>query len=199
MSDVKPGRREMYAAFTKAAVLDAAKQLFIAKGYDATSVEDIARAAHASKGAVYHHFADKQAIFAEVFTLVQATVMHTAIAAMSGADQPWAGFEAATRAFLRRYVADEEARTLLRQAMGVLGWDRVHAIDEESTLPFIRATLTEFIRTDVIHPVPVEVAAELLFGLYCNGILLIAGADDPARTSRETETLIFTMLGAFKR
>src|SRR5215210_7819837 len=48
---------------SKQLILDAALKLFSHKGYGATSVRDIAEEADLSKGNVYHHFPDKEAIF----------------------------------------------------------------------------------------------------------------------------------------
>jgi AcrR family transcriptional regulator len=188
----------MSAALTRAALLDAAKTLFVNKGFDATSVEDIAQLAQASKGAVYHHFSDKQEIFAEVFRSSQAVVIQAAIDSVSGSGQSWDLVEATTRAFLRSYVADEDARELLRSVMGVLGWDRVRALDEESALPFLRATLEESVRTGQVRPTPIDATAELLFSLYCNAILFIAGVPDAARASSDVETVILFMLAGLK-
>jgi AcrR family transcriptional regulator len=188
----------MSAALTRAALLDAAKTLFVTQGFDATSVEDIAQLAQASKGAVYHHFSDKQEIFAEVFRSSQAVVIQAAIDSMSGSGQSWDLVEAATRAFLRSYVADEDAHTLLRQVMGVLGWDRVRALDEEVALPFLRATLEESVRTGQVHPTPIEATAELLFSLYCNAILFIAGEPDATKASRDVETVLLLLLDGLK-
>lgn len=198
MSDVKPNRREMYAALTKAAVLDAAKSLFVDKGFTATSVEDIARLAHASKGAVYHHFSDKQAIFAEVFRTAQNAVLLQALRSMTAASTPWEQIETGTRAFLRECLADHEAMALLRQVMEVLGWDRVRAIDEEAAMPFLRATLAELVKTGEIRDVPLEAAAELIYSVYCNAILYVAAAADPERATAEMEKVIFVMLDGFR-
>lgn len=196
MSDVKPGRRERYAALTKAAVLDAAKALFVAKGFAATSVDDIARASESSKGAVYHHFSDKREIFAEVYRASQLAVMQTGLESMAEAGEPWDRVRAGTRAFLRGYVADEDARVLLRQAIGVLGWDRVRALDEETAIPIIRAALEEFIHSGEARPLPVDAAAEMLFGLYCNAVLCIAAHDADAAdgVSRDVEAVLFALL-----
>ena len=51
---------------SKQLILDAALKLFSHKGYGATSVNDIADEAGLSKGNVYHHFPDKDAIFREL-------------------------------------------------------------------------------------------------------------------------------------
>lgn len=197
MSDVKTGRREMYAALTRAAVLDAATQLFVEKGFDETSVDDIARLSQTSKGAVYHHFPDKREIFAEVFKASELAVMRAALQSTPEHGSPWDRLKAATAAFLRSYVDDTTARALLRQVMGVLGWERVRAIDEETALPMVRASLGELMPTDR-SVFPIAIAAELLFGLYCNGVLHIASSDDPKRASKEVETVIVTMLSGLQ-
>jgi AcrR family transcriptional regulator len=48
---------------TRASILDAARDLFAQSGYDATGVAEICSAAGVSKGAFYHHFTNKQAVF----------------------------------------------------------------------------------------------------------------------------------------
>jgi len=55
-------------------ILDAALKLFSHRGYGATSVRDIAEAAGVSKGNVYHHFADKEAIFRELLDVYFGTM-----------------------------------------------------------------------------------------------------------------------------
>jgi AcrR family transcriptional regulator len=66
---------------SKAQILDAALKLFSHRGYGATSVRDIAEEASLSKGNVYHHFPDKEAIFREL--------LHEYFTAMSSPDFPF--------------------------------------------------------------------------------------------------------------
>jgi AcrR family transcriptional regulator len=194
MNDVKAGRREIAAALTRAAVLEAARSLFVTNGFEATSIDDIARSAQASKGAVYHHFADKQEIFTEVFREVQGGIIGAAIERIGEPGKPWERLENGTCAFLRGFVADTEASTLLRQALGVLGWDRVREFDEQTSLPFIRATIEEYIRIGEVAPVDVGIAAQMLFRVYCDAILVVAGAPDPKRAEPEVEAMVLAML-----
>jgi AcrR family transcriptional regulator len=195
VTDVKTSRREMYAALTRSAVLDAAQTLFVTKGFDATSVDDIAQMSQSSKGAVYHHFRDKQEIFAEAFVGIQSDVIRTALDAIDDDHTPWQRVEAATGAFLRGYVANDAARAMLRQVMGVLGWDRVRAIDEQMALPLVRAMIEETIRSgDVDETIPVDTAADLLYSLYCNAVLVIAASADPGNAAHESEQIIYAML-----
>lgn len=48
------------------AIMDAATQVFMAKGYSGTSMDDIAKLATVSKQTVYKHFADKEKLFNEI-------------------------------------------------------------------------------------------------------------------------------------
>lgn len=195
MSDVKTGRRARYAELTRTAVLDAAKELFVSKGFEATSVDEIARLSETSKGAVYHHFRDKREIFAEVFHDTQATIVRSAIDEFMAAGDPWEVLGSATRSFLRTYAEDESARTLLRQAIEVLGWDRVRALDDQTALPGLRALLAKYTESGAIIPVPPEAAAKILFCLYCDAVLFIAAEDtDADAMARDIEVVVSALL-----
>ena len=58
--------RSQHVEATRRAVLAAARTSFGRKGYAQTSVDEIAAAARVTKGAVYHHFAGKEALFRAV-------------------------------------------------------------------------------------------------------------------------------------
>jgi AcrR family transcriptional regulator len=51
---------------TRNHILEVSVQLFSKSGYDATGVAEICQAAGVSKGAFYHHFPSKQAVFLEL-------------------------------------------------------------------------------------------------------------------------------------
>ena len=59
-------RRTEYAELTRAALLPAAADAFVRDGYNASSTVSIAAAARVTKGALYHHFTDKQSLFEAV-------------------------------------------------------------------------------------------------------------------------------------
>ena len=64
-------------AATVAAILTSARALFGGRGFEATSIDDIAEGAGVAKGAVYHHFDSKEAIFTQVLEAVQADIART--------------------------------------------------------------------------------------------------------------------------
>jgi AcrR family transcriptional regulator len=200
VSDVKVSRRERYAALTCEAVLEAAKTLFVTKGFDATSVDEIALLAESSKGAVYHHFRDKREIFTELFRASQEAVTAKVIDAMITEPDvpPWEKAETAIRLFLGNYVADAAARALLREVVSVLGWDRVREINEQQTLPFLRTTMESFVANGYARPVPIEATIEIFFSMFYNAVLYITDSSDPDTASHEVETVIFCALEGLK-
>ena len=64
-------RRAQYSASTKRALVDVAEDLFTEHGYAGTSLDAIVAGARVTKGALYHHFAGKQALFEAVFERVE--------------------------------------------------------------------------------------------------------------------------------
>jgi AcrR family transcriptional regulator len=66
MAAHRPATARPQGARTRRRLLKAAKTLFLLKGFDAVTIDDICLAADASKGGFYHHFPDKESVFLEV-------------------------------------------------------------------------------------------------------------------------------------
>ncbi|MPY61666.1 TetR/AcrR family transcriptional regulator [Streptomyces spongiae] len=191
-------RREEYAALTRAAVLEAAAELFAEKGFDVTSVDDIAGTARVSKGAVYHHFADKRAIFDEVFKVSQQGVLDQVAVAIEGLgdseQSPGAVASAAVRGFLGSYVVDARRRALLRQSAGVLGVQRCREVDNELALPLVLGLLNQLAERGELQPVPIEMTATVIFGTLCEAATALAFAEDHEQAGKEAAQVVGHML-----
>jgi AcrR family transcriptional regulator len=114
---------------TRQALLDAAHALFTGRGYAAASTPEICAAAGVTRGALYHHFADKRALF-------QAVIEREAVAVRESIDLASARAGNARQALLKggdAYLAAmaERGRTRLMLVDGpaVLGAEGVEAID----------------------------------------------------------------------
>ncbi|RJQ80745.1 TetR/AcrR family transcriptional regulator [Pseudonocardiaceae bacterium YIM PH 21723] len=192
MGDVK-SRRERYAEMTRAAVLDNARRLFAERGFDATSVDDIAQATEISKGGVYHHFADKKELFAELFADVLRTSMKTVLTAIADMDTDLERAVEGGRAFLRGITADHIALALFATANSVLGVERVRKIDEDTVLPLVRALMQGLRDTGQIRDVPIDATARLIFALMCEATVYIAeqGNDELARQDMDAAMAAF--------
>jgi AcrR family transcriptional regulator len=122
MPEVK-SRRELYSAATRAALLDEATALFAERGYAGTSLEDVASASQVTRGAVYHHFASKQALFEAVLDLQEARVTAEVIAAASTAD-PWDAAMLALDTYLTHCCDPVYGRLVWLEGPAALGWHR---------------------------------------------------------------------------
>src|SRR5246127_4130737 len=61
-----PSNRAERAAERRAAIVDAAMEEFVARGFAATRLDDIAKRAGVAKGTIYLHFKDKESMFEEL-------------------------------------------------------------------------------------------------------------------------------------
>lgn len=174
----------MYAEQTRAALVEAARKLFVAKGFADTSVEAITKSALVSKGTFYHHFPDKTAMFAELYTerieQVAALVDATSEAVGTAPDgQVLAPARDLTLGFLRRTIDDPLHRELMAQAPSVLG-KRYREINDRIAQPALERLLAAMAERGALKPhVPIATVARLLLSGLCEGNQIIAAAADP--------------------
>src|SRR5262249_36566815 len=125
MNDTRRTQAER-AAETHETLIAAARPLFAEHGFAAVALETIVRAAGGTRGALYHHFADKTELFAAVFEQVEAEVsarMGEAIAASNETD-PVEVMRLGAGFWLDACSDPEIQRIVLEDAPGVLGWTR---------------------------------------------------------------------------
>jgi AcrR family transcriptional regulator len=172
-------------ATTRAALLQAARELFGAKGFAATGREEIVERAGVTRGALYHHFAGKEGLFRAVFELVeQDTIDDVARAAML-APNPKQMLFLGCRAFLDATTDPAFQRIVLLDAPAVLGWDEWRRVDARYGLGLISHALEAAMDTHQIDRQPVEPLAHLLLAALNEAALYIAGSDD-AGSARAT-------------
>ena len=171
--------RSEHVESTRRAVLAAARSAFGKKGYAQTSVDEIAAAARVTKGAVYHHFAGKKALFRAVYSEVEAeAVARTAGAADakgSAIDQLVAG----VNAYLDVALDDEVQRITLIDGPAVLGLEPEGPADQHPGHIAVRSFIATAIRRGEIVDLDPDVLAHLVGGLSLLGGVLIARAAEP--------------------
>ncbi len=127
-------RTSAQAAETREAILAAARTLFTSDGYASTSLAVIVEKAGVSKGALFHHFDNKEHLFLEVWKLLQiemdAAARQAAITSRSKTD-PYAAFLAGCRVYLDWSARQDYQRIVLVDGPAVLGMARWHKLDFE--------------------------------------------------------------------
>ena len=105
---------------TRDRILQAALAVFAEKGYHRAAVDDIVRASHTSKGAVYHHFPNKEALFLALVDDFSARLAEAIAAGIEGARGALGKVEAALRAGLLTFAAHRDlARILLLESVSL--------------------------------------------------------------------------------
>jgi AcrR family transcriptional regulator len=173
------------AAETREALIAAARPLFAEYGFSDVALETIVRAAGVTRGALYHHFADKTELFAAVFERADGEVaarMGEAIAAADKTD-PVEVMRLGASFWLDACSDPEIQRIVLVDAPVVLGWARWTEIGNRYNIGLVRALLTSAIESGRIPPQPVEATALTMLGAMREATLYIARAEhhDQAR------------------
>ena len=89
-------------------LLDEAARLFRARGYEATTVRDIARAAGILPGSIYAHFATKDDLLRAVYVRGVEQISQAVQHATRGHEDPWVRLEAACVAHLEAILRDDD-------------------------------------------------------------------------------------------
>jgi AcrR family transcriptional regulator len=170
------------SAATRDALITAGRALFGTRGYADVGTEEVVRAAGVSRGALYHHFADKAELFAAVFESVEEMTNARIVAAVSaaGPDDPIAAMQLGTAVFLDICTEPEMARIMLIDAPAVLGEQGWSDISSEYNMGLVLQLITRGIELGRIRPQPVVPLARILLGALREAAVFIASAPDPA-------------------
>jgi AcrR family transcriptional regulator len=183
---------------TRAALVAAARALFAERGYAGVGTEEIVRRAGVTRGALYHHFADKEDLMRAVFhDLSRELAEASATAALKETDQ-WRQIIAAVDAFLDACTDPAVQRIMMTDAPSVLGWDEWREIDTQYGLGLVKASLQNAMETGLIAPQPVDPLAHLLVGALDEAAMYIARAPDPDAARREMGDSIERMLAGLR-
>lgn len=129
---------------TRAALLEAARALFVDKGYAETSTPEIVTAAGITRGALYHHFRDKRDLFRAVAEgEAMAVAADIEAAAAPAAELPLDALLVGSRAYLDAMAAPGRTRLLLVEAPAVLGLAETRALDEAHAARALREGLAD--------------------------------------------------------
>jgi AcrR family transcriptional regulator len=172
-----PRQERADAARNRERVLAAARALFAERGYAAVSTAEIVQRARVTRGALYHHFKDKRALFGAVHEGLEAELVARIGEGLAGDAPPTGTFDllvAGTDLFLDACEEPTFARICLQEAPSVLGWQRWREIDAQYSMGLITGVLMQGIQAGELRAQPVEPLAHLLLGALGEAGLLIA-------------------------
>jgi len=179
---------------TRERLLAHARTLFAERGYAAVGTEEIVRAAGVTRGALYHQFRDKAALFEAVVEEVEAETTARVAQEAATATAPLEALRAGARAFLTICGDPAVERILLLDAPAVLGWERWREIGLRHGLGLVTGVLEAGMQSGAIAPQPVTALAHLLIGALDEGAMLVARAEDRGAARRDVDAVIDRLL-----
>ncbi|GAB7143204.1 TetR/AcrR family transcriptional regulator [Mycobacterium riyadhense] len=180
------------SAATREALISAARKLWGLRGYAEVGTPEIAKEAGLTRGAMYHQFADKAALFRGVVEAVEQDVMArmATLVASSGAATPADAIRAAVDAWLEVSGDPEVRQLILLDAPAVLGWAGFREVAQRYSLGMTEQLLAEAIRAGQLARQPVRLLATVMIGALDEAAMAIATADDPKRARREIRQVL---------
>ena len=190
MPEVK-SRRELYSEATRAALLDEATTLFAERGYAGTSLEDVASASRVTRGAVYHHFASKQALFEAVLDLQEERAT-TEIVAAAAAANPWDAAMLALDAYLTHCCDPVYGRLVWLEGPAALGWHRWRECEKKYSYGLVEQFIRDLVEGGYVDGRAFDSLVQFSFWMLGGAGLAVAETppEDKSRVRDEWRYLI---------
>ncbi len=197
---VGPSRRQQYSAATRAALIEQGEQLFTEYGYSATSLDAIVAGAEVTKGALYHHFSGKQALFEAVFERVEAAAAKAVTDAVEGHDDPWEKSLAGLRAFLAVVQQPTYRRIVILEGPAVLGWTRFREQAERSTFTTVLEIVSSVLQANgpELDEEMVDTFSRIFFGAMSSAGEWVSTSQDPNAAAARVEAAIGFILNGMR-
>ncbi|WP_367394771.1 TetR family transcriptional regulator [Cupriavidus sp. Agwp_2] len=179
---------------TRQALLDAARTLFVERGYGETSTPDVCAAAGITRGALYHHFADKRDLFRHVLADEAAAVAADIEAAAPAGLDPAEALMAGAQAYLDAMTVPGRTRLLLVEGPAALGLRETLALDDANAARTLREGL-DAAGVGGQGEVALRALAPLLSAAFDRAALEIEAGADAARVREAMLWLLRRALG----
>ena len=181
---------------TRAALIGVATELFAENGYDGTAIPAVLDAAGVSRGALYHHFASKEALFEAVLQAVEAQATLKVTRAAGAATDPLDGLRRGCAAYLAMCRDPVVRQISLIDAPAVVGWERWREIDEQHAFGLVKAAIAAIAADGRVKPELVDVLAHMVLAALLEVALLVARADEGRIAIRRGQAAIDELLTA---
>jgi len=109
----KPVEDEANVGARRRQIMQEAARLFGTRGFEATTIRDIAAATGILGGSIYYHFASKEEIFVAVHAAGMEKITQAVLDALDGVDDPWDRLEAAAVAHCNDLLGSNEVPVIV--------------------------------------------------------------------------------------
>ena len=158
---------------TRARLIEAARRLFAQKGYAGTGTPEIVEAAKTTRGALYHHFEDKEALLRAVVEREAALVAGHIERKTADAFSPIDALISGGRAYLSAMRDPGRSRLMLLDGPAALGRSEVDRIDSLHGARTLREGLQHAINAGMLKSLPLDALTTILSAAFDRAALSV--------------------------
>jgi len=189
------------SAATQQALITAARRLWGERGYAEVGTPEIVEAAGVTRGAMYHQYADKAALFRAVIEAMDVEIIARiqALVAAARPDTPADTMHAMANAWLDIAAEPEVRRLMLVDAPSVIGWAEYREMSQSNSVDAAEQLLNAAIEAGQLRPQPVRPLALVLLGAFEEAATYMARAEDPAQAREEVRAVLRDLIDGLLR
>jgi AcrR family transcriptional regulator len=184
---------------TRKLLVDVARENFTQRGSAATSIDDVIHQAGVARGALYHHFPGKEALFRAVYEVVEGEAVARVLAAAAARSSPWESVRAGLSAFLDSCLDPGFRRIVVLESVSVLHSDVMAVGIDPVELPMLRNVLEPLLGTARFGDLALDALAYVALGGLYGASLFIARAADPHDARAEADRVLDTLIDGLVR
>ena len=191
-------RREEYAEITKQALIEESFKLFVEKGYAKTSIDEIVQNARVTKGALYHHFQNKEALFRAAYEYQVRGLTAVVAKAIQASSDPWEKALIGCNAFIDHGLNSKQKNIRLQEAITVLGWEQWRELDASYTMGIIQQVITELIESNIYPHQNITILSDMIYSLLVETSMTIMRAENKQKARQEATQILVKMLSSLR-
>lgn len=187
-------RRAERGDTTRARIVKAATELFSMRGYAEVGTKEVVRRAGVTRGAMYHHFAEKRDLFHAVLEFKQVEMLQNIVAGMDQYGDPWERIVKGIDVFFDECMDKSSVQIGLVDGPAVLGWHDWSELHARYWLGLIETSLREAMEAGVLRRGDPRTLAHLLDGAFIEAALLVANAEDPVEARKRARASVMLLI-----
>jgi AcrR family transcriptional regulator len=194
----KTSRRQDYSSSTKRALLDSATTLFTDHGYAGTSLDEVVAAARVTKGALYHHFPSKLALFEHVFLRVQESTTAEIDKAIKASKDPWERARIGLATFLEVCREPQYRRICMQEGPVALGHERWQEAEKAASYGIVQRVVDDLLGDLGGADELGEAFTAVFYGAIRSASEYVGDAEDPEAASADVQASIGALLAGLR-
>jgi AcrR family transcriptional regulator len=191
-------RRQGYPSSTKRALLDNATKLFTENGYAGTSLDEVVARARVTKGALYHHFPSKLALFESVFERLQEKTTKRIEKQLNRIKDPWERASVGLQVFVDVCRDPQFRRIVLQEGPVALGHERWTEAERSASLGIVQRTVDALLKDLGGGQELADSFAIVFYGAIRSASEYVADSDDPDAAAEEVRATIGAILAGMR-